>query len=363
MTPGETNLDALLARLSRLGPAELKQVQAHLARQQQDARPARELPPVNSDFYDLASTLTERQRRVQEKVRAFMHAEVAPIANEYWARGEFPRQLIGKFRKLGLGRDLWREDGTRDPEDVLAGFLASMEMARVDPSVATFFGVHNGLASLSILLCGSEAQRREWMPRMRDLDVIGAFALTEPLVGSGTAGGLTTTARREGDTWVLNGEKKWIGNATLADVVVVWARDVADNQVKGFLVRTENPGYHVEKIEGKVALRIVENGHITLTGCRVPETDRLQNANSFKDTANVLRATRAGVAWMALGCAMGAYELTLKYSQERQQFGRPIAKFQLVQNHIVKMLGNITAVQTMVMRLAQLQAEGRLRDE
>jgi glutaryl-CoA dehydrogenase len=360
---GKTDLDGLLATLSNLNSAEMRQVQAFFAKKQKAARPARDLPPVNIDFYDLASTLTEKQRRIIEKVRSFMLAEVAPIVNQYWARGEFPRELIPKFRELGLGRDLWREDGSRDPEDVICGFLASAEMSRVDPSVATFFGVHNGLAAQSIFICGGDEQRREWLPQMRNLDVIGAFALTEPLVGSGASGGLTTTARRQGDSWLINGEKKWIGNATFADMVVVWARDEADNAVKGFIIRTNNPGYHVQKIDGKVGLRIVENGHITLTDCRVAEGDRLQNANSFEDTAKVLRLTRAGVAFMALGCAVGAYERAVEYAQKRKQFGRPIARFQLVQNRIVKMLGNITAVQTMVMRLAQLQAEDRVRDE
>jgi glutaryl-CoA dehydrogenase len=357
------DLDGLLATLSKLNPAEMRQVQSYFAKQRKVAQPARDLPPVDTDFYHLADTLTEKQRHLVQKVRSFMLAEVAPIVNQYWARGQFPRELIPKFRELGLGRELWSEDGSRDPEDVISGFLVSGEMSRVDPSVATFFGVHNGLASQSILICGSDEQHREWLPRMRNLDVIGAFALTEPLVGSGTAGGLTTTARRQDDSWVLNGEKKWIGNATFADIVIVWARDEADGAVKGFIVRTDNPGYRVEKIEGKVGLRIVENGHITLTDCKIPESDRLQNANSFEDTAKVLRLTRAGVSFMAVGCALGAYERAVEYAQKREQFGRPIARFQLVQKRIVEMLGNITAMQTMVMRLAQLQAEGRLRDE
>ncbi len=175
------------------------------------------------------------------------------------------------------------------------------------------------------------------------------FGLTEPEVGSGTAGGLTTTARREGDTWVLNGQKKWIGNATFADVTVIWARDEADNQVKGFLVEKGTPGFSPEKMEDKMALRVVQNALITLHDCRVPEANRLQNANSFRDTAAVLRMTRAGVAWQAVGCAMGAYEHALAYAQKRKQFGRPIGSFQLVQDLLVSMLGNIVASQCMVL--------------
>src|SRR6266566_8793877 len=191
----------------------------------------------------------------------------------------------------------------------------------------------------------------------------GAFGLTEPEVGSGASRGLTTTARREGQTWVLSGQKKWIGNATFSDVTVIWARDVADNQVKGFLVEKGTPGFRPEKIKDKIALRVVQNALITLEDCRVPEANRLQQAHSFKDLAAMLRMTRAGVAWEAVGCARGAYELALTYAQEREQFGRPIGRFQLVQDLLVRMLGNITASACMVMRLSQMQDAGIMSDE
>jgi glutaryl-CoA dehydrogenase len=238
-----------------------------------------------------------------------------------------------------------------------------MEMARIDASIATFFGVQSGLAMGSIYLLGSEEQRQEWMPRLQRLQAIGAFGLTEPEVGSAVSGGLTTTARRQGDQWILNGQKKWIGNATFADVIIIWARDLEDGQVKGFLVRKGQPGLDVEKMEDKMALRIVQNGLITLRDCAVAESDRLPNAHSFKDTSRVLRMTRAGVAWEAVGCARGAYESALAYTRTRHQFGKPIAAFQLIQNHLVEMLSNLTAMQTMVFRLSQLQDEDKLTDE
>jgi glutaryl-CoA dehydrogenase len=238
-----------------------------------------------------------------------------------------------------------------------------MEMARVDTSISTFFGVQSGLAMGSIYLLGSEAQKQEWLPDMQQLRKIGAFGLTEPEVGSAAAGGLTMEAKRDGDTWILNGQKKWIGNSTFADVIVIWARDVDDDQVKGFLVRKGSVGLNVVKMEDKMALRIVQNGIITLTNCEVAESDRLQGANSFKDTANVLRMTRAGVAWQAVGCSRGAYENALAYTQQRKQFGKPISSFQLIQNHLVEMLSNLTAMQTMVLRLSQLQQEGKITDE
>jgi glutaryl-CoA dehydrogenase len=241
--------------------------------------------------------------------------------------------------------------------------MISMEIARVDPSIATFHGVHSGLAMGSIAICGSDEQKQRWLPAMAAAEKIGAFGLTEPDVGSGASRGLTTTARREGDTWILDGAKNWIGNASFADLVIIWARDVADGEVKGFVVEKGMAGFETEVLKDKIALRVVQNARITLTGVRVPEANRLQNANSFRDTAEVLRATRAGVAWMAVGCALGAYENALAYATEREQFGRPIGGFQLVQDLLVRMLGNTTASAALCAQLAQLQADGAARDE
>ena len=244
----------------------------------------------------------------------------------------------------------------------LLGFV-QMEIARIDPSFSTFMGVHIGLAMGSIYIDGSEEQKQKWLPPMARFEKIGCFGLTEPLVGSGASGGLLTTAKREGDTWILNGEKRWIGNAPWCDVSIIWARDLADNQVKGFIVENKTtPGFSVEKIENKIALKVVQNGHITLKDCRVSEANRLQGGNSFRDTAKVLKMTRYAVAWMATGCAMGAYEAALKYTQERLQFGRPIGSFQLVQDLLAKMIANITASQCLIVRQAQLHAEGKLTD-
>src|SRR5713101_7226369 len=236
-------------------------------------------------------------------------------------------------------------------------------MARVDASIATFFGVHNGLAMGSIYLGGSEEQKQQWLPPMARWEKIGCFGLTEPLVGSGASGGLTTTAKRDGDTWILNGQKKWIGNAPWCDVSVIWARDVDDNQVKGFVIENKTtPGFSVEKIQNKIALKVVQNGLITLDNCRVPEENRLQLDKSFRDTAKVLRMTRYLVGWEATGCQMGAYEHALRYAQERLQFGKPIGSFQLIQDLLAKMIANITACQCLVVRMAQLQVEGKLTD-
>lgn len=320
------------------------------------------LPRIDGDFYHISTILSEEDEALLHQVRTFMETEVAPIINHYWTREEFPHQILPELATLGAVGLPYHGYGCPGKSTLLDG-LAMMELARVDCSIATFMGVHGGLAMGSIYLCGSEEQKRQWLPPMARLEKIGAFGLTEPEVGSGASRGLTTTARREGDTWVLSGQKKWIGNATFSDVTVVWALDVEDNQVKGFLVEKGTPGFRPEKIKDKIALRVVQNAHITLEDCRVPETNRLQQARSFKDVSAVLRMTRAGVAWEAVGCARGAYELALAYARERKQFGRPIGRFQLVQDLLVRMLGNITASECMVMRLSQMQDAGIMSDE
>ncbi|MGK3202921.1 acyl-CoA dehydrogenase family protein [Amycolatopsis sp. MEPSY49] len=319
---------------------------------------------LTADFYDFEALLPDDERKLLVKAREFMTNDVKPLVNENWEAGTFPKELIGMFRESGLAGLPYEGYGEHKPavSHLLTGMMA-MEMSRTDASVATFFGVHNGLAMYSIYSGGSQEQRDRWLPEMAAMDKIGAFAMTEPLGGSDVAGGMRTTAKRDGDTWVLDGAKKWIGNATFADYVVVWARDVDDNHVKGFVVEKGTPGFVPEKIQGKTAFRIVENAEITLTGVRVPEANRLQGINGFRDVAEILRATRGGVAWQALGVMIGAYEAALAYAQERTQFGRPIARFQLVQDLLVKSLGNITASWGMLVQLARLQDAGIFKDE
>jgi alkylation response protein AidB-like acyl-CoA dehydrogenase len=321
-------------------------------------------PPLpDSDFYMIHQLLSTEEQALLGRVRTFMESNVAPIINAYWARDAFPFELIPAIRELGIAGVGFEGYGCPGGSTLLDGFIA-MEIARVDASIATFYGVHSGLAMGSIYLGGSEEQKQRWLPSMARLEKIGCFGLTEPLVGSGAGGGLLTTAKRQGDRWVLNGQKRWIGNAPWCDLSIIWARDVDDNQVKGFVVENKTtPGFAVEKIENKIALKVVQNGVITLTDCHVPEENRLQGDKSFRDTARVLRLTRQYVAWEAVGCSMGAYEHALRYAQTREQFGKPIASFQMVQDLLARMLGNITASQCMVVRLAQLQDQGKLLDQ
>ena len=325
--------------------------------------PAPSAPEIDVDFLRLLRDLPPDLESARARAREFMEREVDPIANDYWERAEFPYHLIPDFAALDLLGSIYptAADGTIRHDSVAEGIL-TMELARVDCSFATFLGVHGGLAFGSILLCGSPEQQAEWLPRMRKWEVLGAFGLTEPDVGSGVAGGITTTCRRDGDAWVIDGEKRWIGNSTFGDFVVVWARDVADQQVKGFIIETSSPGYSVRKMEGKIAQRTLQNGHITLDHVRVSERNRLQRANGFKDVARVLGMTRVGVAWIAVGCAAGAYERALAYAQRRTQFGRPLGSFQLIQAMLAKMVGKLSSMQAFALQVSRLQNAGQCEE-
>jgi glutaryl-CoA dehydrogenase len=316
---------------------------------------------LESDFYFFQDQLTDRENESVLAVRNFFETEVRPIANDYWARAEMPFQLIPGIAALGIFGNEWEESGNFVGSAVFRGWTG-MEMARVDSSLTTFSGVQGGLAMGAFGVGGSDEQKQYWLPKLGSGEVMGAFGLTEPLSGSDTARGLNTTAERRGDTWVLNGAKRWIGNATFADIVIIWARDVADDKVKGFIVRTDTPGFHAAKIEDKQSLRIVQNADITLVNVEVAEEDRLQKINGFRDLAVILRLTRAGVAWQAVGNSIGAYEAAVKYSKERMQFGKPIGSFQLVQDLLARSLGNITASIAMCMQVSRLLDEGRQTD-
>ncbi|WP_211357050.1 acyl-CoA dehydrogenase family protein [Nocardioides rubriscoriae] len=315
-----------------------------------------------SDFLGFELLLDEQDRALLSSVRAFMTREVEPVINDYWTRAAFPHDLLPGLASLGIAGLTY--DGPGCPaRGALVNGLVAMELSRVDSSIGTFMGVHGGLAMGSIMLCGSPEQRERWLPAMARMELIGAFGLTEPDTGSAISQGMTTTARRDGDGWVLNGHKKWIGNATFADLVVIWAKDEADGEVKGFVVRGDAEGFTATKQEDKIALRVVQNAEIDLVDVFVPEADRLQEAHTFADTARVLRVTRMDVAWQAAGCARGAFEHALRYTKQREQFGRSIASFQMVQDLLVKMLSNVTASTAMNARASQLQDAGSLREE
>jgi glutaryl-CoA dehydrogenase len=286
------------------------------------------------------------------RTRRFVDEEVLPVINDYWERAEFPWPLARRLAELEL-----LDDGLSP----LALGLVHMELNRGDGSLATFFGVQTGLAMKAIAMLGSPEQQARWLGPMARLDAIGAFALTEPDHGSDSVA-LETSARREGDSWVIDGTKRWIGNGTIADVAVVWARSTEDGQVKGFLVETDAPGYEATVIGGKGAARAVWQADIALDGVRVPESSRLPGATTFKDAGRVLVTTRGTVAWGALGHAMAAYDIALTYARQRHQFGRPLASFQIVQERLVRMLAEVTSMQLYCMQLARLAGSGQVTD-
>ncbi|MCU1580523.1 MAG: acyl-CoA dehydrogenase [Rhodoglobus sp.] len=320
--------------------------------------------PISADFYGYEDKLTSTEKDLIVRLRAFLEENVRPVANDLWAKAEFfDRDIVVKgLADLGLFGQPWVETQSFPNSAVFRGWVA-LELARVDASVATLVGMQNGLVMGSIAVAGSKEQRAEWLPRFASGELLGAFALTEPLSGSDTAQGLQTIAKRDGDNWVINGAKRWIGNGSISDVTIIWARDADDNQVKGFIVPTTTPGYSAKRIENKQALRIVQNADIVLENVVVPEANRLQESKTFRETAAVLRLTRAEVAWAAVGNSIGAYDAAVKYAGERIQFGKPIAGHQLVQELLAKSLGNITASIGLVTRVSAMLDEGVQKDE
>lgn len=316
------------------------------------------LPYADGDFFAFEQLLSGKEQDRLAEVREFLAREVKPIAVDCWNRGEFPMDLIPKLAEIDLVSPVRRQGYS----NLFAGILHA-EATRADTSIATFMGVHDGLFTGSIEALASQEQQDAWLPDIYSLKKIGAFGLTEPLGGSDVAGGTRTTARREGGNWILNGAKRWIGNATFSDWVVIYARDLADNQVKGFLVDTKTEGYSATKIENKISLRTVQNADITLDSVVVPDFFKLANANSFRDTNKVLKVTRLAVAWQAVGQQLAAFDVARRYAVERSQFGRPIASFQLVQSQLVQMLGNTVSSMGMMVRLAQLEDAGQAKDE
>jgi len=313
---------------------------------------------LGTDYYLIEELLTDEEREIRDRVRAFADREIIPVINEYWDKAQFPFELIPKIAELNIAGTTIEGYGCPGMSHA-AAMLVAIEMARGDGSLNTFFGVHSGLAMGTIDICGSEEQKEKWLPPMARMEKIGAFGLTEAKHGSDSVM-LETSVRKEGDEYVINGEKRWIGNATFADVTIIWARDEEDGQVKGFLVEKGAEGFSTELITGKMGKRAVWQPDIKLEDVRVPVENKLGNANSFKDTAKVLTATRAGVAWEAVGHAIASYEAALTYAKERVQFGEPIASFQIIQNKLANMIAEITSMQLVSYRLAQLQEQGKM---
>ena len=315
---------------------------------------------LGTDYFRIADQLTESERDYWRRTKDFVDDEVLPVINGYWENAEIPWPLIKRMGELGIVGDGIEGYGCPSMSPLAVG-LINMELNRGDGSLATVLGVQAGLAMQSIAMLGSEEQKQRWLPAMARMEKLGAFALTEPRHGSDSVA-LETSARRDGDGWVINGQKRWIGNGSVADVVVLWARDEADGKVKGFLIEKGSPGYAARRIDGKVSLRAIWQAEIDLTDVRVPESNRLPGATSFKAAAAVLAGTRNTVAWAAMGHATAAYDIAAAYAQQRTQFGKPLVSFQIVQQRLVRMLAEVCSMQLYCLQLARLQEQGALTD-
>ncbi|KAH7436163.1 hypothetical protein KP509_05G005600 [Ceratopteris richardii] len=322
------------------------------------ATPSSTFPQSVSDYYQIDDLLTSEERALRARVREVSEKEIAPIIAKYWERAEFPFEIVPSLAKLKIAGGTIKGYGCPGLS-VVGSALAMAEIARVDASCSTFMMVHTCLAMLTIAMCGSEEQKEKYLPSLARLDTISCWALTEPDYGS-DASSLGTTATKVKGGWLLNGQKRWIGNSTFADVCVVFARNAETNEINGFIVKKGASGFSVKKIENKIGLRIVQNGDIVLRGFFVPDEDRLTGMNSFKDTAKVLAVSRIVVAWQPIGISMGVYDICHRYLQERKQFGVPLASFQLCQEKLVRMLGNIQAMMLIGWRLCKLYEAGKM---
>ncbi|MFE4833076.1 acyl-CoA dehydrogenase family protein [Arthrobacter sp. NPDC056691] len=302
----------------------------------------------------VADLLPPAERSRYLEIRDFLQSRVRAQSIEYWNREEFPFGLLAELGKYGLGG--LQTDGT----STLFKGLMYVEVARADVSLSALVGIHNELIVGMIDALGSEEQKQRWLPGLTAFTQLGAFALTEPEHGSDIAGGLATTARLEGGEWVIDGAKRWIGAGTIADFALVWARDTADQQIKGFIVETDRPGYTATKISNKIGLRIMQNADIALDGVRIPETNMLPGATDFTKANELLRDSRAWVGWQAAGIQLAAFDVARSYSLQRRQFGKELARFQLIQQQLAEILGNASASLALMSQLARIQEEGRL---
>lgn len=305
------------------------------------------------DLYGYGTLLSAAEHAVLDRLRDFLQTEAEPVLAEYWEKGETPVHLRDRLAALDLVTPAELQAAEEPVRPLFTGFR-TLELARVDASLGVLFGGQAGMFRTLVEAGASPEQWEEWREDIETFRMTGCFALTEPDHGSDVARGLETTARREGDHWVLDGAKRWIGNAALSEYAVVIARDTSDGHVKAFLARTDAPGMRISKIAGKTSLRMVNNADITLDGVRVPEEYRLPRINSFADVNRAFRTLRADVVWNAAGLQLGIYRATLDYALQRWQFGRPIASFQLVQDKLVTMAGNANASLGTAVRLAQL---------
>jgi glutaryl-CoA dehydrogenase len=320
--------------------------------------------PGPHDFLNVDAHLSDEERRVRAEVRVFVEERIRPKIKDWWERAHFPRELIPEMGALGvLGMHL-KGYGCAGNSAVAYG-LACMELEAGDSGLRTFVSVQGSLAMSAIHKFGSEEQKTRWLPPMARGEKIGCFGLTEPTAGSDPAG-MKTFARRspDGSEWVLNGEKRWIGMGTIADIAVVWARtDEEGNPVRGFLVPTDAPGFSAKDITGKLSMRASVQCDLSFEDVRLPEGAMLPGAEGLKGPFACLNEARYGIVWGSMGAARDSFECALEYATEREQFGKPVAAFQLTQEKLVNMMLEVEKGTLLALHLGRMKDEGSLRPE
>lgn len=311
---------------------------------------------MSPDFLQLAELFTEEEKLAQETARNFVKKEVLPIITSSYQKGEFPLHLVKKMGDLGfLGANLHWE-GLPGASDIAYGLILQ-ELERGDSAIRSFASVQGALVMYPILSFGSEEQKKKWLPKLASGEAIGCFGLTEPNAGSDPSS-LATQAVRTAKGFDITGNKIWITNGSIADLSVIWAK--LDGKIQGFLVESSTPGFLAQEIQGKLSFRASVTAELRLDHCLVPESSLLPKAQGLKAALSCLTQARYGIAWGVLGAASACYETALGYVQERAQFGRPIASFQLVQEKLVTMLSELTKAQLLAFRLGELKKEGKL---
>tara|TARA_B100001123_G_scaffold106753_1_gene124148 strand:+ start:879 stop:2048 length:1170 start_codon:yes stop_codon:yes gene_type:complete len=314
---------------------------------------------IGPDFYNISDLLTEEELLIQKTANEFVNNEFKPLINEHYEKGTFPNEIATQLGELGfMGSSLPEDSGGAGVSSVGYGLILH-ELERGDSGLRSFASVQGSLVMYPIHAFGSEEQKKRWLPGLGSGELIGCFGLTEANFGS-NPGGMATTAKKDGDDWIINGSKMWITNGSLADVAVVWAKDES-GIIRGFLLEKGMKGYTSNNIHGKLSLRASVTSELSMVDVRVPDSSRLPNIEGLKGPLSCLTQARYGIAWGMVGAAIDCYETAVNYSLERKQFSKPIAGYQMTQAKLAEMLTQITMAQLTVYQLGRLKDQGKMR--
>ena len=314
---------------------------------------------IGPDFYNISDLLTEEELLIQKTANEFVNNEFKPLINEHYEKGTFPNEIATQLGELGfMGSSLPEDSGGAGVSSVGYGLILH-ELERGDSGLRSFASVQGSLVMYPIHAFGSEEQKKRWLPGLGSGELIGCFGLTEANFGS-NPGGMATTAKKDGDDWIINGSKMWITNGSLADVAVVWAKDES-GIIRGFLLEKGMKGFTSNNIHGKLSLRASVTSELSMVDVRVPDSSRLPNIEGLKGPLSCLTQARYGIAWGMVGAAIDCYETAVDYSLERKQFSKPIAGYQMTQAKLAEMLTQITMAQLTVYQLGRLKDQGKMR--